>query len=248
MNPRLRPLAGPRLAAPCPCRTTGLRARLQYLQCSTGILRGARAALARPEALCHPDGRPAMSHSATHESAILARQSPGTVRGGPAGGGAAISLVLTYLVVPLERSPAAPAGRRFSQAHRSSRSSRRAPTCAAPRAGNGAATAACVPPARLGHGGPAPLRPLHSPHVDASGCTEHTSPAALAGNSCCTSGTKLQAAWPDVCLQTTRAGPMQGFPARCRPTGARGRHPSMEDTGITYKTCACSLHSYTIAD
>ena len=24
------------------------------------------------------------------------------------------------------------------------------------------------------------------------------------------------------------------------PTGTRGRRPSMEDTGITYKTCACS--------
>ncbi len=23
------------------------------------------------------------------------------------------------------------------------------------------------------------------------------------------------------------------------PTGTRGRRPSMEDTGITYKTCAC---------
>ncbi len=34
------------------------------------------------------------------------------------------------------------------------------------------------------------------------------------------------------------------------PTGTRGRRPShgMEDTGITYKTCACSQHLYTIAD
>ena len=27
------------------------------------------------------------------------------------------------------------------------------------------------------------------------------------------------------------------------PTGTRGRRPSMEDTGITYKTCACSRRS-----
>jgi hypothetical protein len=27
------------------------------------------------------------------------------------------------------------------------------------------------------------------------------------------------------------------------PTGTRGRRPSMEDTVITYKTCACSLRS-----
>ena len=27
------------------------------------------------------------------------------------------------------------------------------------------------------------------------------------------------------------------------PTGTRGRRPSMEDTGITYKTCACSRHT-----
>ena len=27
------------------------------------------------------------------------------------------------------------------------------------------------------------------------------------------------------------------------PTGTRGRRPSMEDTGITYKTCACSWRS-----
>ena len=27
------------------------------------------------------------------------------------------------------------------------------------------------------------------------------------------------------------------------PTGTRGRSPSMEDTGITYKTCACSRRS-----
>ena len=27
------------------------------------------------------------------------------------------------------------------------------------------------------------------------------------------------------------------------PTGTRGRRPSMEETGITYKTCACSRRS-----
>ncbi len=27
------------------------------------------------------------------------------------------------------------------------------------------------------------------------------------------------------------------------PKGTRGRHPSMEETGITYKTCECSQRS-----
>ena len=72
-----------------------------------------------------------MSHSATPESAILARQSPGSAQGlarRRGRGGTAISLVLTYLVVPLERTPA---GQRSSEAHRQSRSFRR--TLRAPR-------------------------------------------------------------------------------------------------------------------
>ena len=32
------------------------------------------------------------------------------------------------------------------------------------------------------------------------------------------------------------------------PTGTRGSSPNMEDTGITYKTCEDSLHSYTMVD
>ena len=27
------------------------------------------------------------------------------------------------------------------------------------------------------------------------------------------------------------------------PSGTRGRHPSMEDTGLTYNTCDCSLYN-----
>ncbi len=50
------------------------------------------------------------------------------------------------------------------------------------------------------------------------------------------------------CPDTGPTRPARIGPALCRrlpvaPTGTRGRRPSMEDTGITYKTCACSRRS-----